>query len=83
MKDKTKNAGKVMGKAAKLTAMVKAPKMSYLLRHPVKGPKNLLALRGIKSLLKTRSAAIAAAAVATTAIATPIAMKILRRDSES
>ena len=71
---------KTMGRFATLLGMIKAPKLTYLLRHPIKGPKNLLALRGAKSILKTRGAAVTAAAVATAAVATPLAVKALKHD---
>lgn len=71
---------KTMGRIAKLALMAKAPKLTYLLRHPLKGPRNLLALRGAKSLLKTRGAAITAAALATTAVAVPLVMRSGRDD---
>lgn len=51
-------------KLSGMLGYMKAPKTTYLVRHPVKGPKNLLALRGAKSLLKTKGAAIAAGVVA-------------------
>lgn len=71
---------KKLGRMAKFAAMVKAPRLTYLLRHPIKGPRNLLALRGAKSLLKTRGAAVTAAAVATTAVAVPLAVKAMKDD---
>ena len=78
---------KTLSRVMKLVGWVKAPKVAYLLRHPIKGPKNLLALRGAKSLLKTRkakaAAAAATAAVATTAVAVPMAVKALKGDSDS
>ena len=69
---------KTLGWMAKVAGMVKAPKLTYFLRHPIKGPKNLLALRGAKSLMKTKGAAFTAAAVATTAVATPLVMAFKR-----
>ena len=53
-------------------------KASYLMRHPVRGPKNLLALRGIASLLKTRTAAITAG-VAAGAAAVPMALRLRKK----
>lgn len=73
---------KIIERFATLVGMVKAPKLTYLLRHPIKGPKNLLALRGAKSILKSRGAAVTAAAVATAAVATPLAVKALKNDSD-
>ena len=74
---------KMLGRVARFFAMVKAPKTTYLLRHPIKGTKNLLALRGAKSLMKTRGAKVTAAAVATTAVAAPLAVKALKSEEES
>ena len=74
---------KTLGRIAGLIATLKAPKVMHVLRHPIKGTRNLLALRGARSLLKTRGAAVTAAAVATTAIATPLAVKALKDKSDS
>lgn len=63
----------MLKKIASLVGYTKAPRATYLLKHPVKGPKNLLALRGAKSLMKTRGAAIAAG-VAAGAAALPLAL---------
>lgn len=71
---------KSLRRVARFVAFVKAPKLTHVLRHPIKGPRNLLALRGAKSLLKTRGAALTAAA-ATTALALPLAVKALKNDS--
>lgn len=57
----------------KLFGYVKAPKTTYLLNNPKKGPKNLLALRGAKSLARTKGAAIAAG-VAAGAAAIPLVL---------
>lgn len=74
---------KTAGRIAKLAGMLKAPKLTYLLRHPVKGPRNLLALRGAKSLMKSRGGVFAAAAMATTAVAAPLAVLARRKSSGS
>jgi hypothetical protein len=74
---------KTVGRMARVVAMVKAPKLTHFLRHPIKGTKNLLALRGAKSLLKTRGAKVTAATVATAAVAAPLAVKALKNDSDS
>lgn len=66
---------KTLARIAGLAAMAKAPRLTYVLRHPVRGSRNLLALRGAKSLLKTRGAMVAAAALATTAVAVPLAVR--------
>lgn len=55
---------KTMKILAATVAAVKAPKATYLLRHPLKGTRNLLMLRGARSILGTRKAAVTAAAVA-------------------
>jgi len=77
------NKKKVLGRMARLVGWIKAPKAAYLLRHPIKGPKNLLALRGAKSLMKTRAAKVTATAVAATAVAAPLAAKALKGGSDS
>ena len=53
--------------------------LKYLLRHPLKGTRNLLALRGAKSLVTKRGAAVTAA-VATTAVAVPVAIWAARKE---
>jgi hypothetical protein len=73
---------KTVGRVARIAATLKAPRLTHLVRHPIKGPKNLLALRGAKSLIMTRAAAITAAA-ATTALAVPLAVKAWRNNSSS
>jgi hypothetical protein len=67
----------------KILGWVKAPRLTYLIQHPVKGPKNLLALRGAKALLTTRTAKVAAAAVATTVVALPMVAKVVRNARSS
>lgn len=67
----------MLAKLTNLVAHAKAPKITYLVKHPIKGPKNLLALRGARSLMKTRGAALAAAGVALGAAAVPLA--VMRR----
>ena len=66
-------------KLATLWSYTKAPRTTYLLRHPLKGPRNLLALRGAKSLLKTRAAAGVGMAAATAALAVPLALRMKKR----
>lgn len=63
---------------AKYALMAKAPRLTYVLRHPIRGPRNLLALRGARSLLKTRGAAVTAAALAT-AVAVPLAVRAMKK----
>lgn len=56
--------------------------MKYMLRHPIKGPRNLLALKGAKSMVTRRRAAVTAA-VATTAVAVPMAVRAMRGSGDS
>ena len=67
---------KSMGRIARFAAYMKFPRLTHVLRHPIKGPRNLLAIRGAKSLLRTRGAALTAAA-ATTALAIPLVVKAM------
>ena len=69
----------MIGKLTSLMGYAKAPKTTYLLKHPIKGPKNLLALRGARSLLEGKGAAIAGAGLAIGAAAIPLALRIKRR----
>lgn len=70
----------MVGKLTSLLGYAKAPKTTYLLKHPIKGPKNLLALRGARSLLQDKGATIAAAAgLAVGAAAIPVAMRRRRK----
>jgi hypothetical protein len=73
---------KTVGRMAVLLAYVKAPKVTYLVRHPLRGARNLLAIRGAKSLLKSRGVVVTAA-VATTAVAVPLAVLALRESPEA
>ena len=73
---------KTVGRLLKIGAFMKAPKLSYLLRHPIRGPRNLLALRGARSLLRTRGAALTGAALATAAVALPLAAVAARHGSD-
>lgn len=66
---------KAMKMLATTVAVVKAPRATYLLRHPLKGTRNLLMLRGARSLLGTRTAAVTAAA----AVAVPVTAWLLGR----
>jgi len=43
---------------------VKAPKATFMLRHPVKGTKALIASKGVKGLATTRAGATLAGLVA-------------------
>jgi hypothetical protein len=60
-------------KLATMIGYAKAPTATYLVKHPVEGTRNLLALRGARSLLKGRAGAIAAG-VAASAAAVPLAI---------
>jgi hypothetical protein len=61
-----------------LMAVVGMKATKYLLRHPVRGTRNLLALRGLMSLVMTKRAAAVAVAAATTAVAVPLAVRAAR-----
>ncbi|MDZ7778514.1 MAG: hypothetical protein U5R14_01070 [Gemmatimonadota bacterium] len=69
--DKKQDAGKNQN-AVKRFARIKT--LKYLLRHPFTGTRNLLALRGARSLVTRKSAAVTAA-VAATAVAVPLALR--------
>ncbi|HSM05014.1 MAG TPA: hypothetical protein VK858_10320 [Longimicrobiales bacterium] len=71
---------KALKRLALAAAVVKAPKAMYILRHPIRGTRNLLMLRGARSLLWTRGAALTAAAAAT-AVAVPMAARMLTRSA--
>lgn len=45
----------MIGKIANLVGYTKAPKATYVLKHPVKGTKALLAAKGAKSLVRGRT----------------------------
>jgi hypothetical protein len=68
-------------KTTALKGFVSWKTVKYLLRHPLSGTRNLLALKGAKSIATSRGAAITAA-VATTAVAVPLAVKAMRSDSD-
>ena len=48
----------MFGKLANLMAYKKAPKATYLLKHPVKGTKALVAAKGLKGLVTGRTGAM-------------------------
>jgi hypothetical protein len=54
----------MLGKLAKAIGDAKAPKKTHLLRHPVKGIRNLLMLRGARTLVTRRTGAVAGAVLA-------------------
>jgi hypothetical protein len=49
--------------ALKLVGYAKAPKASFMLMHPVKGTKALVASKGIKGLITSRAGATLAGMV--------------------
>lgn len=51
-------------KLASLVGYAKAPKATFMLRHPVKGTKTLLAAKGAKGLFTTRAGAVLGGIVA-------------------
>lgn len=78
--EKRKKKKKTVGRVAAVLAYVKAPKLTYLIRHPLRGTRNLLALRGAKSLLTSRPAVTTA--VAAGVVAAPLVAKALIRKSQ-
>ena len=48
---------------AKLVGYTKAPKASFMLKHPVKGTKALVAKKGMKGLVTSRAGATLAGMV--------------------
>jgi hypothetical protein len=49
---------RMIGKLANLIAYKKAPKATYVLKHPVKGTKALLAAKGAKALVTGRTGVV-------------------------
>ena len=66
-----------MKKTTPLKGFLRWKILKYVLRHPINGPRNLLALKGAKSMV-TRKRAAVTAAVATTAVAVPLAVRAMR-----
>lgn len=54
----------MIGRIANLVAYKKAPKATYVLKHPVKGTKALFAAKGAKGLLIGRMGAVLGALAA-------------------
>lgn len=54
----------MLGKLANVIAYKKAPKATYVLKHPVKGTKALLAAKGAKSLVTGRTGLVLGAVAA-------------------
>lgn len=48
----------MIGKLTKLMAYKKAPKTTHVLRHPVKGTKQLVAAKGLKGIVTGRTGAM-------------------------
>lgn len=59
---------------ASLVGYAKAPKATYMARHPVKGAKALVAAKGIRGLVTTRAGAVLSGMVAL-----PLGLVALRR----
>ncbi len=51
-------------KLGKMVGYTRAPKATYMARHPVRGTRQLLAAKGAKGLVTTRPGAVLAAMVA-------------------
>lgn len=64
----------MLSRIAKLIGYAKAPKATYMVRHPVKGTKALVAAKGAKGLFTTRAGAALAGI-----IAIPLGVAALRR----
>ena len=64
----------MMRKIASALGYAKAPKASYVARHPVKGAQALMACYASRSLLKGRSGFVMG-----TAVALPLAYMAMRR----
>ena len=54
----------MIGKIANMIGYTKAPKATYVLKHPVKGTKRLIAARGAKSLVTGRTGLVLGALAA-------------------
>lgn len=68
-------------KLATIVGYVKAPRTTFILRHPVKGTKALVAARGIQSLVKSK-AGVAVGAVAAAVPVAAAAVIVKRRGKE-
>jgi hypothetical protein len=53
----------MLKRVAKLVGYSKAPKASFMLMHPVKGTKALVAAKGVKGLVTSRAGAALAGMV--------------------
>ena len=54
----------MIGKIANLMAYKRAPKATYVMKHPVKGTKALLAAKGAKGLVTGRTGLVLGAVAA-------------------
>ncbi len=54
----------MLKRIATVFGYAKAPKATFMMKHPVKGTKALLAAKGAKALVTTRAGAMVSAAVA-------------------
>lgn len=54
----------MLGRIAKLIGYTKAPRATYVLRHPIKGTRMFLAARGVKGLFTGRTGLVLGAAAA-------------------
>jgi hypothetical protein len=54
----------MIGKIATMVGYKKAPKATFMLKHPVKGTKALLAARGVKGLVTGRTGMVLGAVAA-------------------
>jgi hypothetical protein len=54
----------MLSRIATLVGYAKAPKATFIIRHPIKGTKALLAAKGAKGLFTTRAGATLAGMVA-------------------
>lgn len=48
----------MIGKLANLVAYKKAPKATYVMKHPIKGTKALVAAKGMKALVTGKTGAV-------------------------
>jgi hypothetical protein len=54
----------LLNRIGKIVGYVKAPKATYMARHPVKGTKALVTAKGAKGLITTRAGAVLGGLVA-------------------
>jgi len=47
----------MIGRLARIVGYTKAPKATFMLRHPIKGTKALVAAKGLKGLVTSRAGA--------------------------